>query len=86
MTIPPAGHSQRQRCPETPANGVPRHHMELARGLEPLTCCLQADPGHVGLCAQCLPCWSAVVARERELNAKILEHRASGKWARPEMN
>ena len=27
--------------PKTPVNGVPRHHSELARGLEPLTCCLQ---------------------------------------------
>ena len=30
-----------QRCPRTPANGVPRHHRELARGLEPLTCCFR---------------------------------------------
>jgi hypothetical protein len=38
----PAGTSDTpQKCNdvETPANGVPRHHRELARGLEPLTCC-----------------------------------------------
>jgi hypothetical protein len=26
-----------QRCPETPANGVPRHHIELPWGIEPQT-------------------------------------------------
>ena len=32
-----------QRCPKTPANGVPRHHRVEPRGLEPLTPCLQSD-------------------------------------------
>ena len=42
---PPSRHHQTtpemQRCPKTPVNGVARYHRELARGLEPLTCCLQ---------------------------------------------
>jgi hypothetical protein len=38
MTIPPPRQAPKmQRCPKTPVNGVPRHHMVELRGLEPLT-------------------------------------------------
>jgi hypothetical protein len=39
ITSRDVGHPQKCNDVETPANGVPRHHRELARGLEPLTCC-----------------------------------------------
>src|SRR5215212_11758313 len=34
-----------QLCPETPANGVPRHHRAELTGVEPVTPCLQSGEG-----------------------------------------